>query len=96
MKAYGGVDIYTHVFLALVLVGGEWWASRLIRFFLVDRATGTHWIGGCVGSSADLNVLENRKSLTLLGLEFSLLERPDHSQSLYRLRYPGYMVPDQI
>jgi hypothetical protein len=31
MKAYGGVDVYIHVFLTSALVGGEWSASRLGR-----------------------------------------------------------------
>jgi hypothetical protein len=29
MKAYGGVDVYTHVFLISALVGGAWSASPL-------------------------------------------------------------------
>jgi hypothetical protein len=28
MKAYGGVDVYIHIFLTSTLVGGEWSASR--------------------------------------------------------------------
>jgi hypothetical protein len=28
MKAYGGVDVYIHVYLISVLAGGEWSASR--------------------------------------------------------------------
>jgi hypothetical protein len=33
MKTYGGgVDVETHVFLALALVGGNWSASRLGHF----------------------------------------------------------------
>jgi hypothetical protein len=32
MKTYGEVDLYNHFFLNLVLVGGEWSASRLCRF----------------------------------------------------------------
>jgi hypothetical protein len=27
MKAYGGVDVYAHVFLTSALVGGEWSTS---------------------------------------------------------------------
>jgi hypothetical protein len=42
---YGGVDVKTHVFLTLALVGGEWSASRPGRFTLGERASGTHWIG---------------------------------------------------
>jgi hypothetical protein len=32
MKAYGGVDVYIHIFLTSSLVGGEWSASRPGRF----------------------------------------------------------------
>jgi hypothetical protein len=28
MKAYGGVDVWIHVFLTSALIGGEWSASR--------------------------------------------------------------------
>jgi hypothetical protein len=46
MKAYGGVDIYIHIFLTSALAGGEWSASRPGRFTPGERAPGTHWIGG--------------------------------------------------
>jgi hypothetical protein len=58
MKAYGGVDVVTHVFLTLALVGGEWSASRLCRFTPRERAHGTHWIGGWVDTTAGLNDME--------------------------------------
>jgi hypothetical protein len=32
MKAYGGVDVYIHIFLTSALVGGEWSTSRPGRF----------------------------------------------------------------
>jgi hypothetical protein len=32
MKAYGKVDIWTHIFLTLALAGGEWSASLPGRF----------------------------------------------------------------
>jgi hypothetical protein len=41
MKTYGGVDVYIHIFLTSVLVGGEWSTSRPGRF-----TPGTHFIGG--------------------------------------------------
>jgi hypothetical protein len=28
MKAYGGVDVYIHIFFTSTLAGGEWSASR--------------------------------------------------------------------
>jgi hypothetical protein len=42
-----------------------------------------------VDPRAGLNDLEKRKFLTLPGLELRHLIHPAHSQSLYRLRYPG-------
>jgi hypothetical protein len=42
MKAYGGVDVYIHIFLTLALLGGEWSASRLGRFTPGKRVPGTH------------------------------------------------------
>jgi hypothetical protein len=42
MKAYGGVDVYIHVFLTSALVGGEWSASRHGRFTSGERTPGTH------------------------------------------------------
>jgi hypothetical protein len=57
-----------------------------------ERAPGNHWIGGWVGPRAGLDDVKKRKFLTLPGLEFRLLGRPAHSQSLYRLRYPGSRI----
>jgi hypothetical protein len=47
-------------------------------------------IGGWVDPRVGLDDLENRKFLTLQGLEVQPLSRTARSQSLYRLRYPGY------
>jgi hypothetical protein len=58
MKACGGVDIWTHVFLTSALVGGEWSASRPARFTPGERSSGTHWIGGSVDPRAGLNDME--------------------------------------
>jgi hypothetical protein len=92
MKAYGGVEVWIHIFLTLALVGGEWSASHPCRFTPEERAPGTHWIGGWVGPRAGLDDVEKRKFLTLPGLELRLLGRPARSQSLYRLLYPGSLV----
>jgi hypothetical protein len=89
MKAYGGVDVYIHIFLTSALVGGELSASRPGRFTFGERAPGSHWVGGWVEPRAGLEYLEKRKFLTLPGLELRSLGRPAHSQSLYRLQYPG-------
>jgi hypothetical protein len=53
MKAYGGVDIYIHIFLTSALAGGEWSASRPSRF-----NPGTHLIGSWVDPRAGLDDVE--------------------------------------
>jgi hypothetical protein len=57
------------------------------------KPPGTHWIGGWVDPRAGMDDVEKRKFLTLLGLELQPLGRPARSQSLYRLRYPGSLLP---
>jgi hypothetical protein len=42
-----------------------------------------------VGPRVHLDDIEKRKYFTLPGLELRRLDRPGHSQSLYRLGYPG-------
>jgi hypothetical protein len=76
-------------FLTSALVRGEWSASRLSRFTPVERAPGTHWMGGWVGPRAGLDDVEKKQFLTLPGLELRSLGRPARSQSLHRLSYPG-------
>jgi hypothetical protein len=58
MKAYGGMDVETHVFLTSALVGGEWSASRPGWFTPEEGAPGTHWRGGWVGPRAGLDDVE--------------------------------------
>jgi hypothetical protein len=62
MQAYGAVDVQIHIFLTLALVGDEWSASCSGRFIPGQRAHHSHWMG-------DLDDVEKRKFLTLLGLE---------------------------
>jgi hypothetical protein len=62
MKAYGGVDLYLHAFLTSAVDGGEWSASRPGCFTPRERAPGTHWIGGWVGSSAGLDAVKRHIS----------------------------------
>jgi hypothetical protein len=58
MKAYGGVDVYIHIFLTSALVGGEWSASRPGRFTTEKKLLGTHRKVGWVGPRAGLGDME--------------------------------------
>jgi hypothetical protein len=64
------------LFLTSALVGREWSTSRPGRFTPGERHPGTHWIGDWVDLRAGLDDLENRKILTLPGLELRPLDRP--------------------
>jgi hypothetical protein len=83
MKAYGGVDAQSHIFLTSALVGVV--SFTPLPLYLRERAPGTHWIGGWVGPRAGLDDVEKRKFLSLPGLLLRPLGRPARSQSLYRL-----------
>jgi hypothetical protein len=89
MKAYGGVDVWIHIFLTSALAGGEWSASRPGLFTPGERAPGTHWIRGWVYPRAGLDEVEKRKFSTLQRIKLQHLGRPVRNQSLYRLSYPG-------
>jgi hypothetical protein len=89
MKAYGGVDVYIHIFLTSALAGGERSTSRPDRFITGKRVAGTHWIGGWLDPRAGLDDVEKRQFLILPGLKLRPLGRPARSWSLYQLRYPG-------
>jgi hypothetical protein len=82
MKAYGGVDVWIHIFLTSALVVGEWSASRPGYFTPGERAPDAQWIGGWVDPRAGLDGVEKRKFLTLPGLGLRSLCRPARSQSL--------------
>jgi hypothetical protein len=92
MKAYRGVDVYTHIFLTSALVGCQWSASHPGQFASGEKAPVTHYIGGWVGPRAGLDDMEKRKFLTLPGLKLRPLGRPARSQSLNRLLYPSSIL----
>jgi hypothetical protein len=69
MKVHGGVHVYIHIFLASVLVGGEWSATRPSCFIPEQWTLGIHWLGGWFGPRAGLDGVKNRKFLTLPGVE---------------------------
>jgi hypothetical protein len=85
MKAYWGVDVQVHIFVASALVGDEGSASHSGRF-----TSGTHWIRHPVSPRTGLGS-GKRKFLTLPGLKLRPLGRPTHNQSLYRLSYQGFI-----
>jgi hypothetical protein len=62
MKAYGGVDVYIHIFLTSTLAGGEWSASRPGRFTPGESSTDANWIGGWVNPRAGLHYVEKKNS----------------------------------
>jgi hypothetical protein len=43
MKAYGGMDVWIHIFLTSELAESEWLASCPGNFTPEERAAGTHW-----------------------------------------------------
>jgi hypothetical protein len=71
MKAYGEVDVLSHIFFTSAVVGGEWSTSRPGRLTPAERAPGTHCIGGSVGPRAGLDDVEKRKFLARPGLELN-------------------------
>jgi hypothetical protein len=83
MKTYGGVVVYTQVFLTSELVVGEWSASRPGSFTAGERAPPTHCIGRWVGPRASLDDVETRKFFTLVGLKLRPLGRPARSSTTY-------------
>jgi hypothetical protein len=90
MKAYGGVNVESHIFLISTLVGGEWPASRPGRFTPGESATGTHFIGCWGGPQSRFGRRGAEKILDPTGTQTPTpLGRPARSQSLCRLRYPG-------
>jgi hypothetical protein len=93
MKTYGEVAVQIHSFFTSDLVEGKWSASRPSRFTSGETDPSTYWIGGWVGPRAGVDNVEKRHFLTLSGLELRLIDRPARSQSLYRLRYPGFHPP---
>jgi hypothetical protein len=94
-KTCGGVNIQIKISLTSALDGGEWSASRPCRFTAGERAPVTHWVG-LVGRITGLNDVEEGTFLTLPRLELGFLSRPARSQSLYRLRYPGFSIRADI
>jgi hypothetical protein len=88
MKAYGGVDVWSYIFLTSALAGGKWSASRPNRFTPGERVAGTHWIRDWLDPKAGLNPV-GKIFLPYRDSELQPFVRPARSQSLYRLQYPS-------
>jgi hypothetical protein len=73
MKAYGAVNVQTHVFLTSVLGWDEWSASRPGHGTPKKIAPVIHWIWRWVDLRAGLEDVEKWKFLTPPGLELRLL-----------------------
>jgi hypothetical protein len=55
------MEVQLHAFLTSALDGGDWSASRPDLFTAGKRIPGTHWVGGWVGQSADLEAVAKRE-----------------------------------
>jgi hypothetical protein len=98
MKTYGGADVYL-VDPLLLDLGSSWrWvpSSTLLPLYPRKRSSGTHWIGGCVEPRTRIDDVGRRKFLPPSELKLRPLGRSAHSQSLYRLRYPGSQLSFSI
>jgi hypothetical protein len=71
MKAYGGTDVWIHIFLTSALNRGEWSASRPCRFTPGETASDTHWMGRWADPNMCLKAVEKRKNLTPVGIRTS-------------------------
>jgi hypothetical protein len=73
-------------FLTSALHRGEQSASHPGCFIPKERGPGSHWIEGCVGPGANLDIMEKRKVLPLQRIKpqpFNPLSYPDYaSQSM--------------
>jgi hypothetical protein len=73
-----GVEEKLHAFLILMLGGGEGWISHP-GHFLRESVPVSHWIGGSVCSSADLDAVVLRMLLPLQGIERRFSGQPPYS-----------------
>jgi len=73
------VKVRLHAFLTSALEESEWSASHL-EFTPEEKATSTHWIIGCMGPKAGLDVAVSRKIPAPARNETRF---PAHRQSLH-------------
>jgi hypothetical protein len=63
---YWGVEIQVHIFLTLVLDGGEWSTSCPSHFTLGETVPCTHYIGGWVGPTTGLDTVVKKGKVPVL------------------------------
>jgi hypothetical protein len=90
MKAYRGMDAYTHIFLSSALAGVQWSATRPGRFAAGERATVAHWIGGWVGRITGLDDVEKILDRTRTRTPDSSVVKPVSS------RYIDHAIPASL
>jgi hypothetical protein len=66
-------------FLTSALDGGEWSISLPCRFIPADTGPCTRRVGGWMGHTAGLDVMEKKEILSLLEIEPCLLGHPARS-----------------
>jgi hypothetical protein len=88
MKMYGGVDIYTNVFLTSTVVGGERSASRPGSFTSGKEPPSIHRMRLVEPQSRS----GRYRKVTILIPPGSQSWSSVRSQLLYRLRYPGSQI----
>ena len=91
VRSIGGVQVQLHPFMTTALEEGEGSASRPGRFLppgktLYALYRRTEWAPGPVWTGAE--------NLAPTGIRSS--DRPAHSHSLYRLRYPDHIIQSTI
>jgi hypothetical protein len=94
MKAYWGVEVNPHSFLASAHDGGEWSASRSSRFIPRERALVSYWIGGCVEPRGSLDAVLKRKIPSTY--RDSNPDHPARSPELYHWAIPAFTLNIQF
>jgi hypothetical protein len=82
--------------LTLTLAGGEWSASRPDRFIPGGRASGTHWIGGCVSPRAGLEEHFHRLQSTFSSVcqypAFKPIEKGPYYHNIIEVTFMAYLL----
>jgi hypothetical protein len=83
MMTCGGVDVQIHLVFILSLPASEWPVPCPCHLTLREMASDISSAGDRAGLRFDLDDMEKREFLALLGLELGTLSSPPRRQSLY-------------